>query len=147
MKVRSSATADGGPTSQDPPHTDVDTQPPDGRLYVAWSERTGPSGPPPWADLPDGRIVLTSSADGKTWTEPVLVSPTPFSDPISGRGHQFMPALSVAAGRLMSSMVRGKMIHTLNEPMFTGRSTPITLGSSSPANSPTTGITPTTNGR
>ncbi|MDQ6801435.1 MAG: putative Ig domain-containing protein [Acidobacteriota bacterium] len=73
----------------------------DGRLYVAWTERNGPAGTQPWSSLPDGRIMLTNSPDGHTWTTPVMVAPTAMASPLSGRGHQFMPALSYASGKLM----------------------------------------------
>lgn len=74
----------------------------DGRLYVAWSERTGPSGSTPGvSDRRDGRIMLASSADGVTWSAPVMVAPTAPLAPLSGRGHQFMPALSYSSGKLM----------------------------------------------
>ena len=73
----------------------------DGRLYVAWPERTGPSGSQPGTQRLDGRIMLSSSADGASWTAPVMVAPTSPASPLSGRGHQFMPALSYASGKLM----------------------------------------------
>ena len=59
----------------------------DGRVYVAWSQRNvGPFG--------DARIVISSSTTGRTWTAPVA------ADNHGGRGHQFMPVLSSAGGRL-----------------------------------------------
>jgi len=59
----------------------------DGVVYVAWSERgVGPAG--------DARIVLATSANGVTWTAPQGI------DNHGGRGHQIMPSLSCAAGRL-----------------------------------------------
>ncbi|MCX6594231.1 MAG: putative Ig domain-containing protein [Acidobacteria bacterium] len=59
-----------------------------GRIYVAWSQRgAGPNG--------DARIVITSSVGGQNWTPPIAVdSSTTF------RGHQVMPAMSLAAGKL-----------------------------------------------
>ncbi len=73
-----------------------------GRLYVAWSERTGPSGGVMnISDKRDGRIMLANSPDGFTWTTPVMPAPTSPVSPLSGRGHQFMPALSYASGELM----------------------------------------------
>ena len=57
-----------------------------GRMYLAWSDRTGPSG--------DARIAISSSTDGYSWTSPELVDPYP------GRGHQWMPALTFTGGQL-----------------------------------------------
>ena len=66
-----------------------------GRVYIAYSARnTVPSG--------DARIVLTSSGDGLTWTQPAPIDNPPI-DPTSnpfGRGHQIMPSLAFAAGNL-----------------------------------------------
>ncbi|MCX6594875.1 MAG: putative Ig domain-containing protein [Acidobacteria bacterium] len=60
----------------------------DGRIYVAWSQRgAGPSG--------DARIVITSSIGGSSWTPPVAVDSS-----ASFRGHQVMPAMSLAEGKL-----------------------------------------------
>ncbi|MBZ5579847.1 MAG: putative Ig domain-containing protein [Acidobacteriia bacterium] len=59
-----------------------------GRVYIAWSQRgVGPGG--------DARIAVSTSLDGQAWTAP---SP---ADNQSSRGHQFMPALTFAAGQLM----------------------------------------------
>lgn len=73
----------------------------DGRLYVAWAERSGPAGALPGTELPDGRIMMANSPDGLSWSPAVMVSPTAPVSPISGRGTQFMPALSYASGKLM----------------------------------------------
>lgn len=73
----------------------------DGRLYVAWAERSGPSGGVSGAELADGRIMLVNSPDGVSWSSPVMVAPTAPIAPLSGRGMQFMPALSYASGKLM----------------------------------------------
>ena len=59
-----------------------------GRVYVAWSERTGPAGSVVGAEKPDGRIMLANSPDGAVWSAPVTVAPN------ASRGHQFMPAIS-----------------------------------------------------
>ncbi|UCE72835.1 MAG: exo-alpha-sialidase, partial [Methanomassiliicoccales archaeon] len=59
-----------------------------GIVYLAWSQRgVGPGG--------DARIVITTSTNGKTWKEPIAV------DNHADRGHQIMPSLTFAAGRLM----------------------------------------------
>jgi hypothetical protein len=59
----------------------------DGVVYVAWSERgLGPAG--------DARIVVATSTNGTSWTAPQPV------DNHGGRGHQIMPSLTFAAGRL-----------------------------------------------
>src|SRR5262249_49309069 len=58
-----------------------------GRVYIAWAERgIGPSG--------DARIVVATSTDGRRWTIPVPAANH------AGRGHQFMPSLSFAGGKL-----------------------------------------------
>ncbi|HSE22270.1 MAG TPA: putative Ig domain-containing protein [Pyrinomonadaceae bacterium] len=59
-----------------------------GKIYIAWAQKgVGPSG--------DARIVVTTSANGTTWTTPTAVDPSP------KRGHQIMPAATFAAGKLM----------------------------------------------
>ena len=59
-----------------------------GRVYIAWSQRgVGPGG--------DSRIVATMSTDGTSWTTPSAVDPSPM------RGHQIMPSICAAAGKLM----------------------------------------------
>ena len=55
-------------------------------LYVVWADRG-------FHPNQDGRIVLMRSADGVTWTAPVLV------DNGAGRGHQFMPTIAIAGGK------------------------------------------------
>jgi len=58
-----------------------------GIVYVAWSERgIGPGG--------DARIVMATSTNGVNW-----IGPSPI-DNHGGRGHQIMPSLTYAAGRL-----------------------------------------------
>jgi hypothetical protein len=57
-----------------------------GIVYVAWSERAGPEG--------DARIVISTSPNGSDWS-----LPTPINNH-EGRGHQIMPSLTYAAGRL-----------------------------------------------
>ncbi len=58
-----------------------------GRLYLAWSQRMGG----PWGNA---RIVLSTSKDGKKWSKPEPIDDT-------GIGHQLMPSLTFAAGKLM----------------------------------------------
>jgi uncharacterized protein YjbI with pentapeptide repeats len=60
-----------------------------GRVYVAWSAR-GFGGARP----SDARIVMSSSIGGATWTAPRV------TDSYQGTGHQIMPALASAAGKL-----------------------------------------------
>jgi hypothetical protein len=66
-----------------------------GFVYVAFSARNlVPSG--------DARVVAAGSIDGTHWTPAIMVdnpSTNAQSDP-SGRGHQIMPAISFANGRL-----------------------------------------------
>ena len=57
-------------------------------FHVFWSTR----GYAPSPD--DARIVVSSSRDGNTWSAPVAVSP------YAGRGHQIIPQVAVAGGRL-----------------------------------------------
>ena len=65
-----------------------------GRVYVAWSERGfAPLNQDP--DDGDARILIASSTTGAAWTEPALVA----NDAIVG--HQVMPTLSFAGGKLM----------------------------------------------
>lgn len=65
------------------------------RVHVAWAQRgLGPGG--------DARIVLATSVDGGVWTAKPVDNPAPvIGDPAQGRGHQFMPALTYAGGKLM----------------------------------------------
>ena len=63
-----------------------------GRIYMAWAER----GLGAAASGGDARIVLTTSKDGgNTWT-----ARKPVAD-YAGRGHQLMPAMTFAGGKLM----------------------------------------------
>jgi len=66
----------------------------DGRVYVAWSDRVGPVGAAGCGVDACGRIVLSSSEDGKNWSTPQLADPTPAA------GHQWMPALTYTGGQL-----------------------------------------------
>jgi sugar lactone lactonase YvrE len=59
-----------------------------GLVYVAWAQRgVGPGG--------DARIVVSTSPDGQNWSAAAAADNQP------NRGHQFMPALTFAAGQLM----------------------------------------------
>jgi hypothetical protein len=71
-----------------------------GLVYVAWSERAGPSG--------DGRILVKRSTNGGTsWSAPV-----PVENPTTARGHQFMPSLTFHKGRLMLLYYEQRQDHT-----------------------------------
>ncbi len=60
-----------------------------GIVYLAWSQRgIGPGG--------DARIVISTSNNGINWTSPKAV------DNHAGRGHQFMPSLTYAAGKIIA---------------------------------------------
>jgi hypothetical protein len=67
-----------------------------GRLYVAWSER-GFSTAPGRGDVlvGDAKIVMSSALLGLAWSAPKAVSET------SSLGHQFMPSLAFAGGKLL----------------------------------------------
>jgi len=71
-----------------------------GRVYVAWSQRgVGPGG--------DARIMASMSSDGVNWTAPGVVDQSP------ERGHQIMPAITAAAGRLMLIFYDLREDHTI----------------------------------
>jgi hypothetical protein len=83
-----------------------------GRVYIAVSQRQSNG---------DGRIVMTVSADGVNWPNaPVPIDNgavyaddgTPFSN-LSGRGHQFMPALDFNAGQLTMVYYDLRQDHTI----------------------------------
>ncbi len=68
-----------------------------GRRYLAWSQRMGGS-------LGDARIVLSTSSDGLIWSNP---------EPIEGAGalgHQIMPSLTYAAGKLIVVFVMNLIV-------------------------------------
>jgi hypothetical protein len=70
-----------------------------GRIHIAWSQRAVPGG--------GARIVLATSADGgETWSPPAEVAPGP-------QGHQFMPAMTVAGGRLTIVYYDSRLDHTI----------------------------------
>ncbi|MCX6553194.1 MAG: sialidase family protein, partial [Acidobacteria bacterium] len=67
-----------------------------GRIYVAWAARGFAT---PWSDplTGDARIVLSTSSDGgSTWS-----MPRSLVDNYPGAGHQLMPTLTFAAGKLV----------------------------------------------
>ena len=61
-----------------------------GRSYLAWSARKPVTGPV----LGDARVVISTSADGVTWSNPAPI------DDQAEPGHQIMPALTFAEGKL-----------------------------------------------
>ena len=59
------------------------------RAHIVWTARQG-------GVTGDARLMISSTSNtGRTWSVPVLAE-----DNYPGRGHQFMPALSFAAGKL-----------------------------------------------
>jgi hypothetical protein len=80
------------------------------RVHVAWAQRTGTS--------QDARIVVSTSSDaGKTWSAAAPVDGGSISDDSGNtfaRGHQFMPQLTFAAGRLMLVYYDQRLDHTLS---------------------------------
>jgi len=71
------------------------------RVYLAWSARGFDSGRPDFS-TGDARIVMSTSSDGLAWSMPRAVDNPAVNplDPYASAGHQIMPALSFAAGRL-----------------------------------------------
>ena len=64
------------------------------RLYMAWSERGfGAARPDP--DDGDGRIVISTSKTGVDWTPPAAISEE------GQPGHQIMPSMTFAGGKLL----------------------------------------------
>jgi len=69
-----------------------------GRLYVAWTERGFSTSPDVTRRDPltgDSKIVMSSALLGLAWSAPKAVSET------STSGHQFMPSLAFAGGKLL----------------------------------------------
>lgn len=65
-----------------------------GRVYVAWTERgfrTNNNN----AQAFDAGIVMSTSPNGSAWTTPFAI------EPAAGPGHQLMPSLTFAGGKLM----------------------------------------------
>ncbi len=79
-----------------------------GRVHVAWAQRPAPGG--------FARIVMAVSTNGgTTWSAPAAVDDGPLTDDTGGsfdRGHQFMPALTSRAGRLMLLYYDTRLDHT-----------------------------------
>ena len=71
-----------------------------GRLYAAWSDRR-------FESHSDGRIVVASSPDGTNWSQPSAIEPL-----LTTRGHQFMPALSVAGDKMIVAYYDLREDHT-----------------------------------
>ena len=69
-----------------------------GRLYIAWTERGFSTSPDVTRRDPltgDAKIVMSSALLGLAWSAPKAVSET------STSGHQFMPSLAFAGGKLL----------------------------------------------
>jgi alpha-tubulin suppressor-like RCC1 family protein/fibronectin type 3 domain-containing protein len=92
-----------------------------GNVYVAWAERgVGPSA--------DARIVVSTSGDGIHFSAPMAVNNNPLTDadyPPDGdsfsRGHQFMPAMTFAGGKLVMTYYDLRLdgttgVYTVNNP-------------------------------
>jgi hypothetical protein len=78
------------------------------RVHVAWAQRDPVTH--------DGRIVMSTSTDGSTWSAPVQVASAPITDDFGNvfqRGHQFMPQLTSVAGRLVLVYYDQRLDHTL----------------------------------
>jgi hypothetical protein len=66
-----------------------------GRVYVAWSERGFAPAPRDSAIDGDARIMIATTTDGSTFSAPRVV------DNSAAPGHQLMPSLAFAGGKLM----------------------------------------------
>ena len=79
-----------------------------GRVDLAWAQRPAPGG--------FARIVMAISTNGgNSWSAPAAVDDGPLTDDTGGsfdRGHQFMPALTSRAGRLMLLYYDTRLDHT-----------------------------------
>ncbi|HEY7502375.1 MAG TPA: FG-GAP-like repeat-containing protein, partial [Vicinamibacterales bacterium] len=64
-----------------------------GRAYLAWSAR-GYAGQRPLPEEDDARVVISTSTNGTAWSAPQQV------DSAASPGHQIMPALTFAQGKL-----------------------------------------------
>lgn len=65
-----------------------------GRIYLAWAERGyDPLNPDP--ETGSARVLVATSPDGKTWTNPQPVASE------NQKGHQLMPTITYAGGKLM----------------------------------------------
>ncbi|MEE9295040.1 MAG: putative Ig domain-containing protein, partial [Phycisphaerae bacterium] len=78
------------------------------RVYLAWSQRKqGPGGD---TSVGDARIMVKTSADGLNWT--AAAQP---ADNHPDRGHQLMPSLSFAAGKVLLLYYDLRFDHTSGE--------------------------------
>jgi hypothetical protein len=68
------------------------------RVYLAWTER-GYGGANPDPNIGDARIVLSTSRNGGAFTAPKAIDSKPSGQDLPG--HQLMPAMSYAGGRLL----------------------------------------------
>ncbi|MET0619851.1 MAG: hypothetical protein ABW056_06205, partial [Thermoanaerobaculia bacterium] len=78
------------------------------RVHVGWAQRDASTG--------DARIVLTTSTDGAVWSAPTPVDASPITDDFGAslsRGHQFMPAMTFVAGRLVLVYYDQRLDHTV----------------------------------
>jgi hypothetical protein len=86
-----------------------------GIVYVAWSERG-------WGPNNEGRIVISTSTNrGNNWSSPVPVE-SPQMNPEKPdellQGHQFMPTLTCANGKLMLAWYDSRYDKAGNECLF-----------------------------
>lgn len=87
-------------------------------IHAAWTQRMVAGG--------DARVVMSTSANGRNWSAPVAVDDDPIIDDFGNsfsRGHQFMPAITFSAGKLMLLFYDVRLDHTLglytpNEPFL-----------------------------
>ena len=71
-----------------------------GLVYVAWSQLGVGEGT--LAEVP--RIVIRTTKDGKKWSDPTPIDKYPkLTDEYQGRGHQIMPSLTYAGGKLIAT--------------------------------------------
>jgi hypothetical protein len=71
-----------------------------GRAYIAWTER-GLAVARPDPQSGDARILITTTTDGATFTTPAVVDDQPPADQLELFGHQLMPSLTFAGGKLL----------------------------------------------
>lgn len=80
-----------------------------GQVYMAWSQRNpGPNG--------DARIMMTTSMDGVSWSTPTPIDNGVLTDDFGNqfaRGHQIMPSISVAGGKVMVLYYDLRLDHTM----------------------------------
>jgi hypothetical protein len=71
-----------------------------GRVYIVWSQRDTAG---------NARIVLSSSPDGTAWTAPASIDPPPPGVQVQ----QFMPSITVTAGKVMVLFYDSREDHTI----------------------------------